>query len=161
MRIVYCSEPFAPAKVDPAYESEAEAARRAGLDVSLVSFEALVDDRDAVAATRRVPPADVPGPALYRGWMLRPEAYAALYDALQAKGLTLVNTSEQYRHCHYLPESYDVICAHTPRTVWLPIDSEVDFSVLWPLLEPFGQAPLVVKDYVKSRKHEWDEACFI
>jgi hypothetical protein len=43
MRIVYCSEPFAPAKVDPAYEAEADAARRAGLDVSLVSFEALAE----------------------------------------------------------------------------------------------------------------------
>ena len=29
------------------------------------------------------------------------------------------------------------------------------------LLRPFGSAPVVVKDYVKSRKHEWAEACFI
>jgi hypothetical protein len=29
------------------------------------------------------------------------------------------------------------------------------------LLRPFGDAPLVLKDYVKSQKHAWDEACFI
>lgn len=161
MRIIYCSEPFAPGKGDPAYEAEADAARRAGFDVSLVSFEALVDDADATTATRRVAPANAPSPALYRGWMLRPDAYTALFEALQARGLTLVNTPEQYRHCHYLPESYGTIREQTARTVWLPTDSEVDFNVLWPLLEPFGDAPLVVKDYVKSRKHEWDEACFI
>ena len=28
-------------------------------------------------------------------------------------------------------------------------------------LAPFGDAPVVVKDFVKSRKHEWAEACFI
>ena len=29
------------------------------------------------------------------------------------------------------------------------------------LLEPFGDAPIIVKDYVKSQKHHWSEACFI
>jgi hypothetical protein len=28
-------------------------------------------------------------------------------------------------------------------------------------LAPFGDAPVIVKDFVKSRKHEWSEACFI
>src|SRR5689334_10935056 len=108
MRIIYCSEPFAPGKVGPAYQQEADAARRVGSDCSLVNFEALVDDRDAATATRRVTSAEASETALYRGWMLRPESYAAMHGALQAKGLTLVNTPEQYRHCHYLPASYDV-----------------------------------------------------
>ncbi|MDD9942297.1 MAG: ATP-grasp domain-containing protein [Myxococcales bacterium] len=25
----------------------------------------------------------------------------------------------------------------------------------------FGDAPVIIKDYVKSRKHEWEEACFV
>lgn len=29
------------------------------------------------------------------------------------------------------------------------------------LLAEFGSAPVVLKDFVKSRKHEWEEACFI
>jgi hypothetical protein len=28
-------------------------------------------------------------------------------------------------------------------------------------LAPFGDAPVIVKDFVKSRKHEWAEACLI
>jgi hypothetical protein len=28
-------------------------------------------------------------------------------------------------------------------------------------LQTFGDAPIIVKDFVKSRKHEWNEACFI
>lgn len=27
--------------------------------------------------------------------------------------------------------------------------------------EKLGPGPYIVKDYVKSRKHEWDEACYI
>jgi hypothetical protein len=29
------------------------------------------------------------------------------------------------------------------------------------LLRPFGEKPIIVKDYVKSRKHEWNEARYI
>jgi len=29
------------------------------------------------------------------------------------------------------------------------------------LLAPFGDVPVIVKDYVKSQKHSWKEACFI
>lgn len=161
MRVVFCSEPFSPDRIDPAYEGEAESARRAGFDLSLVGFEALVDERDARAAVRRVVVSASPELAIYRGWMLRPERYAALYSALGAKGVRLINDPEQYRHCHYLPASYDVIREHTPATVWLPLEGDLDVAALWPLLAPFGDRPLVVKDYVKSRKHEWAEACFI
>jgi hypothetical protein len=29
------------------------------------------------------------------------------------------------------------------------------------VLQPFGSAPVVVKDFVKSMKHYWEEACYI
>jgi hypothetical protein len=29
------------------------------------------------------------------------------------------------------------------------------------VLTPFGDRPVIVKDFVKSRKHEWNDACFI
>lgn len=28
-------------------------------------------------------------------------------------------------------------------------------------LQPFGARPVIVKDFVKSRKHEWESACYI
>jgi hypothetical protein len=58
--------------------------------------------------------------AVYRGWMLRPEHYAKLHEALLTRGVRLLNDPAAYRHCHYLPESYAAIAGHTPRTGWLP-----------------------------------------
>ena len=96
-----------------------------------------------------------------RGWMLRPDQYTQLYDALQAKGLHLINTPAAYRHCHYLPESYPIIQTATPKSVWLPYDANVTMARVMAILTPFGDQPVILKDYVKSRKHEWHEACYI
>ena len=43
----------------------------------------------------------------------------------------------------------------------MPVRGAVSFDALMELLRPFGDRPLVVKDYVKSQKHAWKEACFI
>ena len=93
--------------------------------------------------------------------MVRPSEYHALYDALLARGLLLINNPDAYRTCHYLPESYPLIKEETPATVWLPLDACGDLDTIMALLVPFGDQPVIVKDYVKSRKHEWFEACYI
>jgi len=161
MRIVFCSDPLNPRTVDDAYSAEAGAARRAGFECELVSYEALVNDGDAAAAVRRVAERSSAEPAIYRGWMLRPSDYAALYAALQERGITLINDPDSYRSCHELPASYRFIEPFTPRSVWLSTSGEVSLDEVMELLRPFGAAPLVLKDFVKSRKHEWLEACFI
>ena len=66
---------------------------------------------------------------------------------------------DQYRRCHHLPESYPAIEGLTPRTVWLAGDLGIDR--IMEALAPLGDAPVVLKDFVKSRKHEWAEACYI
>lgn len=161
MKIVFCAEPFAPTLPDSAYADEVTAARAAGFETVLIDFEALVNDRDVRAAVRRVQPSDQPMPAVYRGWMLKPALYAELDAALKQRGLLLINDPVAYQHCHYLPESYSIIAAHTPRTIALPLPPNAPLPDLAPLLQPFGDRPLIVKDYVKSRKHEWHEACFM
>jgi hypothetical protein len=93
--------------------------------------------------------------------MVTVEQYARFYQALATRGVLLVNTPDAYRHCHHLPESYSEIEGHTPRSVWLPVAGEIDRDEIMDLLCPFGDTPLVVKDYVKSQKHVWEEACFI
>ena len=157
MRIVVCSDPLDISQVDPSYADEAAAATDAGFEVSRVDYEALVDERNPGRAVRKVESGDRVG--IYRGWMLKPEQYRDLHEALAGKGIRLINTPEAYVHCHYLPESYGVIEGVTPRSIWLPAD--VDPARLMEALRPFRDAPLVLKDYVKSRKHEWAEACFI
>jgi hypothetical protein len=161
MRLIYCSEPFSPARVDAAYEREAEAATGAGFEYGLVDFEALADERKPAGAVRRVKAASSPELAVYRGWMLRPGTYARLYGALAEKGLRLINTPEAYKHCHHFPESYPVIEGHTPTSVSVPADESFGVEKVMTMLAPFGDRAVILKDYVKSRKHEWDEACYI
>ena len=38
---------------------------------------------------------------------------------------------------------------------------EPDFDAIMLLLTRFGDKPLILKDWVKSQKHHWEEACFI
>ena len=161
MRIVFCSEPFSPLRVDSAYESEADAAQAAGFDFDLVDFEALVDAENSVVAIRKVKKQSAPVVAVYRGWMSKPEKYAQLFDALAERNINLINSPAQYKHCHYLPESYSLIKNYTPATVSVKLDSDFNFDDIFQRLSVFGGKPLILKDYVKSRKHEWNEACFI
>jgi hypothetical protein len=167
MRVIFCCDPLNRKVVDPAYAEEFAAASAAGLATALVSYEALVDEGDAEPAVRRVAPGGGAGAVgaralgVYRGWMLRPEVYARLYDALMWQGIALINTPEEYRHCHYLPESYSVIEGRTPATIWLANGPDIEMAAVLEAVRPFGEKPLIVKDFVKSRKHEWAEACYI
>ena len=149
--ILFPAEPFAGPQVDAAFADEASfVSNKVTFD-----FEALLEGK-AARAIRWVPEGG--GVAVLRGWMMRPEAYAALYDAMAAKGWRLVNSPAQYDRTHLFPKSYEMIRDVTPRTVWVP--APVEERDIDEALRSFT-GPLVVKDYVKSRKHEWHEAFFI
>ncbi len=160
--LLFPAEPFAGRVPDEAYAAEVVEAERHDLPTSLLDFEAL-EGGDLQRALRWLPEAEVPGPAVYRGWMMRPASYGELHTALRERGWTLINTPEQYAFTHHLPRSYAVIADVTPRTIWVPADTTdaVDWAAVRTALASFGPHPVIVKDYVKSRKHEWSEACFI
>jgi hypothetical protein len=160
MWCLFPSEPFDPKSVDSAFEAELQAAQRAGIETYLLNSEA-IDEGAFDKATRRLPEASESQTAIYRGWMMTAPAYGALYDALARRRIILVNDAEQYRHAHHLPESYPVIHECTPKSVWTSSGSRFDLDEVMELLATFGDAPVVVKDYVKSQKHYWNEACFI
>ena len=161
MTIIFCADPLEPNQPDRAFAAEVAAANNAGLSWQTVNFERLTRDKNASLAIARVTAATSPQLAIYRGWMLRPDDYQALYDALQTRNLLLINSPDAYRYCHLLPESYSSIEAHTPRSVWLPTPDCLNENNVRTALKTFGDKPILVKDYVKSRKHEWHEACFI
>ncbi|MGC4087306.1 MAG: ATP-grasp domain-containing protein [Polyangiaceae bacterium] len=104
---------------------------------------------------------DQHGDALYRGWMLSPSQYERLYSTLAARDIRLLNDAAAYRACHYLPDSYAYIEHYTAASVWTPLSGQPNFDAIARLLHSFGDKPLIVKDYVKSQKHYWSEACFI
>lgn len=161
MRLVYPGDYFSPREPDEAYAAEAEAARRLGIPFDLVDAFAL-DELDARRAVRRVPERAPEETAIYRGWMLTPAHYRLLYDALASRGVRLLADPDAYRHVHELPGWYGQFAEATPRSVWLPTTGDApDLDEIMALLRTFGERPVIVKDYVKSRKHEWEEACFI
>ncbi len=161
MRLLFCNDPFNVTQPDEQYVREVEAAQKVGLTYSLISFESLVYEEQIEQALRAVPQLETETLALYRGWMLKPEQYTRFYNALLAKGWRLINTPDQYKHCHYLPESYAIIEPYTPLTTWLKLGGELPILAVYDILRQFESMPLLIKDFVKSQKHHWHEACYI
>jgi hypothetical protein len=159
MLFVLCRDPLEPARPDRSFQAEVAAIERLGQPYVLVDHDALVRGDDPADVVRRVPEQPEPVTAMYRGWMVTPSQYRVLYEALAERNICLINDPDQYRHCHHLPESYPVIERLTPRSVWLTGD--LGIARIMEVLTPFGDRPVIVKDFVKSRKHEWNEACFI
>jgi hypothetical protein len=74
-----------------------------------------------------------------------------------------INDPTSYKHCHYLPEWLPMFEMQTPKSIWIDKDNLPDnpIDVVMEKLLVFGSEPVIVKDYVKSEKHRWAEACFI
>jgi hypothetical protein len=164
MDIIFCDSGFSHKEPDYMYTGEFEAAKALGIGISLISYEALVKEGDANAATRRIPYSETPKTAIYRGWMLRPIEYTSLYDALLAKNIQLLNSPEQYNFAHYLPENYPTIADYTAKSSYLPLSypmKVLDEEKVIQAVSIFGNSPIIIKDYVKSLKHHWEEACYI
>jgi hypothetical protein len=98
--------------------------------------------------------------------MIPADEYAGLARALERRGASLMVGSDRYRAAHELPGWYPSFAAVTPVSTWRSWSAGADGQppddlVLTSLAAELRPGPGIVKDYVKSRKHEWDEACFI
>ncbi|WP_328917488.1 MULTISPECIES: ATP-grasp domain-containing protein [unclassified Streptomyces] len=158
--VLYCHDPLNSRRVDEHFAAEAHEVRARGGAVGLVDHDALLrgDVQRAVAHV----PAGL-GSAWYRGWMIPGGRYAELAEALSRRGIELLVTPEEYRAAHELPGWYPMFVDITPASAWRPTEpgeilAAEDLAVL---AGPLPPGPGIVKDYVKSRKHEWDQACFI
>ncbi|MFD5625432.1 ATP-grasp domain-containing protein [Streptomyces sp. NPDC127072] len=160
MSVLYCRDPLRPRRVDEHFAPEAQEVRACGGTVGLIDHDSLSrgDVRQAVAQV----PVGL-GHAWYRGWMIPSDQYAALAEALSRRGTELLVTPEQYRTAHELPGWYPMFVDITPASVWRPTKPGEMLRVddLAALAELLPQGSGIVKDYVKSRKHEWEQACFI
>jgi hypothetical protein len=140
MHLLFPSDPFNKSAVDEVYEEELVALVALGFTYSLFSFE------DFEAGEFKARPAFPIGEEIiYRGWMVTPETYARLYEAVANRGGVLKTNSAQYRRCHYLPEWYEICADVTPETITTHRDADFVIAVAgrnWP--------GYFVKDYVKS-----------
>ncbi|SDP28719.1 hypothetical protein SAMN05660199_03584 [Klenkia soli] len=149
MLLLLPRDPLAPRRVDGHFAPEAAAARELGLPTALVDHDELTRlDGDPARAVRGVP-AD--GDAVYRGWMLRSEQYAAMAGALADRDVVLRTSAEQYRTAHELPGWYAALAGVTPESRW-----DTDGDPAW-----LGSGGAVLRDHSKSLKHSWHEACFV
>jgi hypothetical protein len=159
MRIIFCDN-LIDRKVDPDFEEECLAASKLGFTTSLLSFEEL-NDLNFYKATQKIKKAEVLQLAIYRGWMIPADKYIHLYEYLLKKNIKLINTPEEYETCHYLPLAYQYIHGLTPQTNWMVIDGDINFEDIFALTDTFKAEAIIVKDFVKSQKHNWEDACFI
>lgn len=158
LTVLFCVDPLHPRRVDPYFSREAAAVRDHYGEIALIDHDAL-QRGDADGAVRAVP--DDLGPVWYRGWMVTSAEYAALAAALKQRGAVLLTHPDDYRRAHELPGWHDTFAGLTPRSVWRPVEPYGDPGDLAELVRPLRAGPAVVKDYVKSRKHEWEQACFV
>jgi hypothetical protein len=154
MMLLVPSDVLRPRRVDDHFAAEADAARAAGHEVTLVDHDALAR-QDARTAVVRVPTGVE---AVYRGWMLRSEQYAAFADALAENGSRLRTSASQYRQAHELPDWYAALADFTPASRWT---TGVDRAAFDAARQQLGDGPAVLRDYSKSMKHYWHEAAYI
>jgi ATP-grasp domain, R2K clade family 2 len=159
--ILFCESPSQANKVDEDYEDEFISAKNHGFETLLFSFEALISTDRFSLATKRITPSEVVSNVVYRGWMLTPKQYSILYNDLLSKNFKLINTAEEYRNCHYLPDSLRFIENKTPKTVFEKLEDENSIDKLIEKSKGFGRNPVILKDYVKSEKHDWEPACYV
>jgi hypothetical protein len=159
VHLILPADPLSPRSPEAAFARELDAARRVDATLGLLDFDALVRG-ETRAAVRRIP-AGNGEEAIYRGWMMHPPVYRELHRALLDRGWALVNDPDAYAETHLLPNWCDALADSTPRSVIRPGADAPTKAELAELLRVFGDAPALVKDFVKSRKHEWAEACFI
>lgn len=158
--ILYCCDPLNPRRVDEHFADEARQVRERGGNVALVDHDVLLAG-DARRAVERVPAGL--DPVWYRGWMIPSDRYGELAHALDQRGVGMLVSAEQYRAAHELPGWYRAFEDLTPTSVWsaLKVEQHPDDKMLTAFAGRLQPGPGIVKDYVKSRKHEWDEACFM
>ncbi len=137
------------------FDVEADAAEALGLGSWQVDLQALLDGNEALALAT-LP--DEPSTFLYRGWMLTSAEYSSLEATLGERGHQLVVSADDYESCHHVPRWYPLVRGYTARTVWT---DDFDVAEAWELAKALGAPPFIVKDYVKSAKERWDDACFV
>ena len=158
---IFCADPLSPRQVDPAFVSEAEAAANAGLRCLTLDHDHLDKRIEPVAALRNMR-LNEPGLAVYRGWMMRAEAYEALYQALIERQIRMITSPSAYTACHHAPASYPKLKKWMAVTSWVPFQSIFDTHAVREALAIHGRSAVIVKDWVKSQASGyWNEACYI
>jgi len=143
--ILFPSEYFNIKSVEPDYTNEYEAI------CSIPQFKAVFFNYDEFVSGKPLkihPNEYYTGDCIYRGWMLKPEQYRSLYDSLREKGISLINTPDEYDACHLHPAAVHYgISPYTPDSMIFRAGEKINWDIVNNRFKKF-----MVKDYVKSVK---------
>jgi ATP-grasp domain, R2K clade family 3 len=158
---IFCANPLDPRSVEPDFALEFAGAREAGFSPILIDHDE-VDQRISPGDALRKTRIDEPGVGVYRGWMLRSEAYAGPFDTLLKRGVRLLTSPEEYAACHHAPGSYALLKNWMAHMTWVPLPAIDDEGEVRASLTPFGSSAVILKDFVKSQAAGyWSQACYI
>jgi hypothetical protein len=148
---------YSPKKPDPQFEQEYNSAKKFG-NVVLFSHEEFLENE----ILEKLPKSSYLGEKIfYYGWMMNTDHYKRFYTTVYDKGYQLPNDLRQYTGYHHFHRWYSLIEGLTPESIM--IESEEIRPILEKALkfQRKIKSPLIIKDTVKSLKHDWNTACFI
>lgn len=143
VNIIFPCDYFNKNQVEYDYQSEYLEAIKFNFNIILFDYDYFVQE-DKI---QLYPNIVCSGICIYRGWMLKPEQYKILYDYLNNKGVTLINTPQQYSNCHLFPNSYLQLKGLTPGILVFDNPLEINWNSVKNTFKRF-----MLKDYVKSVK---------
>jgi hypothetical protein len=142
MRFIFPSDYFNSKQVDEAYSAEFNWLKNSGFETSVISLETLGSEQFKI-----FPLPDSRSKLIYRGWMITPNDYALLVDAVRNTGADMLISHDEYLATHYLPNWYPLIRDLTPETHFFAVDENLESALL-----KLGWSRFFIKDYVKSLK---------
>ena len=185
--IVFPADPFEPRKVDAEFQYEAHIVERLGGKVILVDHTELENGffvgKNILAKAKAneysnspnqsarqnledmFPPSTVFSEnAFYRGWMLSKAAYELMCGELSARTISMLTAPNDYMAGYWISGWYEHFRNVTPASLFMSVD-EFELSInsgefQEQVQSRLGNGSYIVKDQVKSRKSEWDTACF-
>jgi ATP-grasp domain, R2K clade family 3 len=142
MRFLFPSDYFKTQRVDLAYTEQCDRLQASGFDTSVISLENL-----SLGAAKIYPPPHPGEQLIYRGWMISPDDYSLLVNAVRNTGADLWIDRDEYLSTHYLPNWYLLLQDITPETYWFSVDADLELELI-----KLGWNQFFIKDYVKSLK---------
>lgn len=153
MNIILPSRQFEISEIDPQWINEYNVAKKFGN----VHFYDFGENK----FSKSLKPVENKTPIRYHGWMFKSIHYQEFYQKLLDMNYELTNSPEQYDACHHLPGWYFSIEKLTPLST---ISQNLNLRSMIDLVLGFQekcQCDVIIKDFVSSLKHNWDDACFI
>lgn len=150
INFLFCSNPLDKKIIDDDYADEYNAVKD-NLPCGLFSYDDFLNNKLSLTQEK------ITGLTIYRGWMMKPDMYRRFYDALEKHDIILINSPEEYEKYHLFPNWYNDFQKDTIESI---CSTDCNIDNVMQLAKDLDGA-CVIKDYVKSRKHDWYDACFI